>query len=199
MRFLLLSLVLTTSMAVAQPLPEATRALRAGDSDAALEALMQTPRDSAELPLAVLESARIHYKQGRWSEFFGLAAYGRLAWPNTVIAEKLRILESMALLRHCRVEKASGVLSIPAPASFDKAPKAPPFMKARKLMTDWLQIAKEATFNDPSKDPKKKPEGVFQHENYWPVKLEAGGVSKLDPFKFRLPLPPLCEEPEATK
>jgi hypothetical protein len=162
--------------------------------DAAAIAELQR-RFSALPPSAVLQRdelllhvARCRYREGRWREFFGLARYRRAFEPATEAAERLALLDVLASLRHCRVDRAKDV--------FRRAPES----GAPALATDRRRIglaleALPGTLSTPPKLDERSPlaRGIVERPMHWPVSLEDDRVRRADPFRFQVSVASRCQ------
>ena len=96
----------------ASPIGEYLRQRSSYRSETApLELLRQVRYPSPLHPWALLESARWLYRAQRWTEFFGIAAFLRLSYPQSPLTEKVALLETLALMRHCQWGEAQSKLA----------------------------------------------------------------------------------------
>jgi len=168
---------------------EIVKELRAGKYSDALPKLQHIPKDSIDFVWSLQEVAKSYYKLERWSEFFGLAYFSRKALPATTETEKIRLLEVLALLRHCQLEQAKEILTL-RPNPTDARLK-----DHFEVIAELLHIRDSVNHYSISEDKTSKPKGVFPRANLWPAdKLE---LSKLDPYHLRRKVVGACAKKAA--
>lgn len=117
---------------------------------------------------------RSHYKEGRWDEFFGLTTYVQETQKGTNEGERARLLEVLALMRHCQWAKAWAVLKTAAPG-----PQASALKTLLPLYATLPESAAPALVRDETELPRR-----------WPVSKEVW--LKLAPERLRRHVEPLC-------
>ncbi len=160
--------------------------LKAGDYSDAIPKLQSIHKDSPNFVWSVQEIAKSFYKLERWSEFFGVAYFSRKALPVSRETEKIRLLEILALLRHCQPEQAKEVFTL-RPYSQDQDLK-----KHFEVIGELLQIPASMSLNIRPEDQTKKGKGAFPAANLWPVSQIP--LQKLEPYKLRRKVKALCEK-----
>lgn len=190
--YILASLAMTaTGAATAVPgnelpadLRGAADALAAGEATAALRRLREdVAPGSPSRPLALLEGARILYRQNRWTELFGVATYARRVYPQAPETGKVRTLEILALLRHCQLDVARARLA----QQPDGATAVPPILR------HWLGALPPKPAIAGAADSAPIRPAFFPKQDVWPVKLSDDELRRLDPFGMRAPMAPLCD------
>lgn len=142
----------------------------------------------AERPALLFEVARCRYAAGRWAEFFGMAAYARAQGGTSLADEKLRLLDVLASVRHCRTDRARALLAEMS------APSDALAVLARRLTLtlDALPV-KISQITKPS-EKSKRTNGLDKHAMHWPVSATSENLRGKDPFRLQLPVAPECEE-----
>ncbi len=174
---------IAASQAASVPAKQTFEKLNAGQSESALTELQTLGKGDEQFSWGLQEIARVYYKENRWQEFFGLAYYSRKALPpGSLEAERIRLMEVLALLRHCQNAQAKEVMML-RPYPQDKALK-----KHFLVLAELLQIP--ATLQGPT-DKSKKGKGVFSNANLWPVADLS--LEKVGPYRLRRTVEPKCE------
>ena len=160
--------------------------INGSDSEALLTVLKKIQKPSPFLPWALIEAARQLYAQERWSEFFGIATYVRTVYPKSPLTDKIRVLEILALIRHCQWEQGR-----------EKVVEAMPLIgtgvkEKFKVLADLLHVAPEVAAKDTPKDRAPKPKYLFSGATMWPVGTP--DVATLNPFRLRRKVPSKCDE-----
>lgn len=182
--FLIICLLARVTIAAElSPASEAFVAIRAGDPKLAMEKLATIPHESPEFTWAMLEGARLQYREKKWQEFFGIASFGRMQETVDLNLEKLRLLEILALLRHCQFELAK-------PLVVDAIPRASKKNRDQFLvLADLLDVA--PTSWETKAAASGKLDGRKKAERLWPIAKDA--LKSLSPFKMRRKIEPLCQ------
>ncbi len=121
---------------------------------------------------------RSHYKESRWDEFFGLTTYVQETQKDSPEGDRAKLLEVLALMRHCQWNKAWGILKTAAPSHQASALKT-----LLPLYTTLPESAAPQLVRDETELPRR-----------WPVAKALW--LKLPPERLRRHVEPLCE-PEA--
>lgn len=135
-----------------------------------LAELRAIPASSPLRPWALGEAAKILYRNEDWSAFFGLAYYIRLHGGQP----KVRALEALALIRHCRWTEAYAVAQEPQIAS-----EAAPIIAFLKMQPGLVE--------KPAPVP---PPSFERRRHFWAVQ----GPRLEDPFRWRLLIDSQCPE-----
>ncbi len=146
--------------------------------------LLAVPSFLVGMELSSIErSAKQFYQEQAWDSFFGIAQVARVWLPGTEALERIRLLEVLALLRHCRLDLAREVIEEALPSS-----------KAFKKDFESLQVLVEDKAIPLAEDfPKmvRNARESFQGRNLWPIRPE--DIKKLNPVGFRKFVEPQCE------
>lgn len=171
------------SQGAALPAKETLEKLSHGDTESAVIAIQTLGKKDEQFSWGLQEIARVYYKENRWQEFFGIAYYSRKALPAASLeGERIRLMEVLALLRHCQNDQATEVMKL-RPYSQD-----PALRKHFLVLAELLQIP--ATVKGPS-DGSKKMKGLFPNANLWPVADLS--LEKIGPYRLRRTVEPKCE------
>lgn len=182
--------LLLTGLAVASEPPAIFEDLKKEKYETAVPDLQAMKKDSKDYLWSLSESAKVYYKTSRWSEFFGVAYYSRKALPPSVATDHIRLLEVLALLRHCQSEQAKQVMT------FRPYPTDAALRKHYLVLAELLQIPPElAGKNAQPGDNTAKKKGLFSDSNMWPVQQLQ--MEKLDPHRLRRKVEALCDKKEA--
>lgn len=182
--FLILLGLTNVGQATSLPAKETLEKLNQGDTKTALSEIQTLGKGDGQFSWGLQEMARVYYKENRWQEFFGLAYYSRKALPPASLeAERIRLMEVLALLRHCQNEQAIEVMKLRSYPE-DKALK-----KHFLVIAELLQIP--AMAKGPN-DASKKSKGVFSNANLWPVADLS--LEKIGPYRLRRTVEPKCEK-----
>lgn len=147
-----------------------------------LQTLSQLTYSSPNIPRALARAAQIRYSLGQWDVFFGISTYARSLFPQRPETEFVRLLETLALLRHCQWERATAAIV-----------EAEHFAKTYR--EDWaslkalLQIDK-TTLNSSEYGAENNNRDLISGRNLWPVSLE--DMKRLGPWKMRKRVLILC-------
>ncbi len=162
------------------------QALEKGDKEGALKALRQITYPSPLHAWALLETSRFLYEEARWKEFFGATYYLRQVYPNSIEAETSRLLESLALLRHCRWEDTAKVLNEKKLTVTENAQNQS-FLQ--EVLTVVSKVGNETLVK------KEKSKVLMPASSLWPIASKS--MIRLDSYRIRRDLPSLCKEPQA--
>ena len=132
---------------------------------------------AAELPANLMRS---HYREGRWDEFFGLTSYVQETQKDSEEGERAKLLEVLALMRHCQWKKATVLLKTAAPSS-----RAEALQTLLPLYSTLPQSEAPKLVRDETELPRR-----------WPVTKALW--LQLPPERLRRHVEPLCA-PEAKK
>ena len=152
------------------------------DSEKLLAQLRKIPLNSSQAPWAMLEAAKIYYREQQWGHFFGISFFARKKFPDTKETDKLKLLETLALIRHCQWEFALEL------AKEGERLSKPPEKDQFTFLLEFLPLATSLpTKNNPAKDTTTP-----SRRRLWPVRT----LQKvfLDPFKYNRIIEPLCLE-----
>lgn len=116
---------------------------------------------SSELPQLLWNIARIYYENEDWDEFFGVASYLRNGYPNEVETEKIRLLELLALFRHCQVDLIKE--SVKESLEHSKS--------HRDVLLSINEILKSGSGSEvlPLKNGKPKNDSLYLGRNAWKI------------------------------
>lgn len=159
-----------------------------GDTDGRLDELSLIKSGTPYFAWALFERAQILYSTQRWDEFFGTAHYYRNFLPAGALHQKMVLLESLALVRHCQLDLAQKALS----AEFSPKSEDPRFV----TMTGALGMIPQLT--DPSSETQdlnatpSKPD-LNAKRRYWPISRAA---KNMDPNALRLHIATRCKARE---
>jgi len=150
-------------------------AIRAqNDTALSLGILDQVNGDSGYFPWALFERAQVLYRAKQWESFFGVTLFSRKHIANNPYKEKLLLLETLALLRHCQWDKAKDLLR--------NNPCSDPNINTLAKLLDINPI-----LGQKEKDPKKQKDTL--RRNYWPIPVKV----KVNPSKLRRVIRSACE------
>ncbi|GEM_PF-4663905 len=190
-QLLILFLAVASQLAVGSDLDltrQASLLLQQGKQDEAL-VVLQTIHSSAESESwALSQAVKVFYTKQRWPRFFGLSSYVRTQYSSLGLADDVRLLEILALLRHCRNDDAIALVKVGlAQGSAASRPRY-------EMLASLLEVAATAPDERPqgeSSDP-AAPRKMFASKHIWPVPVQA--VPKLDPWKLERKIQPQCEK-----
>lgn len=151
--------------------------------------LSEIKRDSVHFPWAIVEAGKVYYRLERWTEFFGIASYVRNSLPTTVETERLRLLETLGFLRHCRTEEAKQLIAETLETAL------PQNKKNFQTLADLLDVAPTAPDADTGEDQTPRNAVKIPRRQLWPI--PATKSANLNPFQMRRKVESLCKK-EAT-
>jgi hypothetical protein len=131
----------------------------------------------ATSPSDYWKAGQDRYRQGHWSEFFGLSAFVRRELPDSPQAEKFRLLEILALLRHCRFDLARAVWA------GGRGGKTPQWQRLAPPLEALLAIAPAYPDSHAPTDATVGMSGISALANLWPVRRSA--LLQVDPYLLR--------------
>ena len=169
------------------PEQEARIAIAAGRTDAALSSIAKIDRESPAFQWGLLEGARLLYRERRWNEFFGVASYTRHSYPEAKETAALRLLESLALIRHCQFDAAAKLIA-------ERSSKFPQLDSEYQLVSALLPVLPKIPEEKPAakKEEAGKPKAPEKNPTLWRVKSSA--LAWVNPFKLRVRIVPQCEK-----
>ncbi len=118
---------------------------------------------------------RSRYKESRWDEFFGLTTYVQESQKGSQEEQRAKLLEVLALMRHCQWEKALAVLATAAPSQHASVLKT--------LLPLYARLPESAA-PQAVRDETELPRRWRVAKALWLT---------LPPEKLRRPVEPLCE------
>lgn len=155
-----------------------------------LEALDAISPSSPYFPWALFERAQVLYRDEQWDEFFGTIFYAEAAQPKSRFTEKIVLLETLALVRHCQIERARSQLL----AAIEKGmPVSPNGLTMAKLLSIGPDLIQSSIAKGRQSRPTSGP-GFSEKRHYWPV--HASAVAALNSSKLRRHVESLCPNPE---
>ncbi len=160
--------------------------LSQGDNEALLETVKGISPKSKHAVWALSEGVRLHYLKERWAPFFGLSTYFRTRYPNRVETENVRLLEILALLRHCQWNSARRILEE------GKGGKTTQWQEASSHIAELLELVPRLSHEIPPEDSGSKRDGIFSSRKLWPIRTQ--NVSGLDPHKLRRHVEAKCDK-----
>lgn len=167
---------------------QASSLLQQGKQDEALVVLQDIHGSPEAESWALSQAVKVLYSKQRWPRFFGLSSYVRTQYPSLALADDVRLLEILALLRHCRNDDAVALVKTGlAQGSSASRPRY-------EMLASLLEVAAtppDERPQDDSSDP-QAPRKMFASKHVWPVPVQA--VPKLDPWKLERRMEPLCEK-----
>ncbi len=167
---------------------QATLLLQQGKQDEALSVLQTIHGSPQSESWALSQAVKVFYSKQRWPRFFGLSSYVRTQYSALGLADDVRLLEILALLRHCRNDDAIALVKVGlAQGSSSSRPRY-------EMLASLLEVAATAPDERPqdeSSDP-QAPRKMFASKHIWPVPVQA--VPKLDPWKLERKIEPQCEK-----
>jgi hypothetical protein len=194
MRYLLIIMLFATvavrSGLASTELDSANRALAESDADRALKHFKAVDRNDAGYPIALLESARIFYQKNQWPEFFAISAYLRQVYPSTAFSEKARVLEAMALIRHCQYALAEKRLALAAPTVVLEEK----WETSRNVMAHWLKALPHAKIDKSTPDDTLGKPKIFVEKIEWPVSIKSSELTRFDPFELKRKVESHCSK-----
>jgi hypothetical protein len=167
---------------------QASALLQQGKQDEALIVLQSIHGSPEAESWALSQAVKVFYSKQRWPRFFGLSAYVRTQYSSLGLADDVRLLEILALLRHCRNDDAVALVRVGlAQGSSASRPRY-------EMLASLLEVAPtppDERPQDESSDP-QAPRKMFASKHLWPVPVQA--VPKLDPWKLERKIDPQCEK-----
>ena len=154
------------------------RSATSSASAPSLPELQSVPRSSDYYAWALLEGARVYYRQQAWPAFFGLAAHARAVLPLERPRFTITALEVLALYRHCQWKAADALARDLTRTAGDRFPLA-------HALVGWMELLPLAPRG------KLANSGVILPTfSEWPVNGLAW--QQLDPWKLRRHVESLC-------
>lgn len=157
------------------------------DVDAARKILRTLPQPSTYFPWALAENARLTYRDGEWASFFGVTLYARRFFPRAIETEKVRLLEVLALMRHCQWDEAKKV------ARESLSIQHTVWDAAVGFLAHGLSVASKLPADDRIKAVPKRRTTVLPYFGLWKT-------GKIDPRalpvdRLRRQIEPVCDNP----
>jgi hypothetical protein len=166
----------------------AARALQQNQFEPGLALLKKISAPSKFQNWAITEAAKVYYRQQQWPSFFGLASFARQHFLHSSALDEIRLLEILALLRHCQNEAAIEQVRLGLGQS------TPGARKSFEMLASLLEVAPTAPDEEKIAQTADRAAGdsFFRGKHLWPVPVAA--AHNLDPWKLKRKVETRCEQ-----
>ncbi len=146
--------------------------------------LESEPLQSSRMPEILVEAGKRSYQDGRWSKFLGVAMYARGRFGMQPSVQPLRLLEALALLRHCQFERAQGVLT------FDLGESTPSLRSEFEMLRALVDVTPQIKQARPADGSANPLLNLYEASHQWRIRPDR--LHLVHPFRMRVTLAAKC-------